>query len=205
MPGTRTYRSRGRTARSQETRARIMAAVRELLTEGTFHESSVEQVADRAGVSRATLYQHFPSRVDLVDSICYTLGSNPALVAIREAVRLDDVEDALVQTVELSVRFWSSEDAVLSQLYDVAAVDAGARAFVERQRSDRRSEIERLARNLAIDGRLPTGVTRPQAVAQLMVLTSYDAFRELRLAGLSDREIAKTLTRMARELLLPRS
>ena len=35
-----------------------MAAVRDLLAEGSFHESTVEEVAERAGISRATLYQH---------------------------------------------------------------------------------------------------------------------------------------------------
>ena len=45
-----------------------MEAVRELLQEGAFHESTVEQVAARAGVSRATVYQQFGSRVGLVDA-----------------------------------------------------------------------------------------------------------------------------------------
>src|SRR5437879_5298470 len=43
----------------RDTRKRIIGAVRALLEEGTFHESTVEEVAARAGVARATLYQHF--------------------------------------------------------------------------------------------------------------------------------------------------
>src|SRR4051812_12789865 len=65
MSTGRAYRARGRLSRSEQTRERIMAAVRELLAAGTFHESTVEQVADRAGIARATLYQHFRSRLDL--------------------------------------------------------------------------------------------------------------------------------------------
>jgi AcrR family transcriptional regulator len=82
--------ARRRTGRADATRARIVAAVRDLLTEGSFHESTVEQVATRAGVSRATLYQHFGTRLGLVDAMCETFDANPALMALRDVV---DVEE----------------------------------------------------------------------------------------------------------------
>jgi AcrR family transcriptional regulator len=179
-----------------------MAAVRDLLAEGTFHSCSVEQVADRAGVARATLYQHFRSRLDLVDAICETLAVNPALVAIREVVALPDVEAALDETIANSVRFWSSEDAILSQLYGVAAIDPAAQDLVDRQRADRRGELERLARRLRESRRLPPGMSERRALALLLVLTSYETFRELRIAGYADRDVARTLQESGRSLLL---
>jgi AcrR family transcriptional regulator len=178
------YRTRGRTKRSDETRARIVGAVRGLLEDGAFHESTVEQVADRAGVSRATLYQHFRSRLDLVDAICDDLAANPALVAIREVVDLDEL-------IANTVRFWSSEDAILGKLYEAAAIDPAAREFVDRQRADRRGEVQRLARHLGLDKR---------ALALLLVLTSYETFSELRRAGLSDRALSELLLETARGL-----
>jgi len=200
MPGAAAYRSR-RSDRPPQTRERIMAAVRELLAEGTFHQTPVEQVADRAGVSRATLYQHFRSRVDLVDAICDTFAANPALRELREAVEIDDLDAALAQTVALATRFWGSEDAVLGELYGVAAIDPAARALVERQRADRRGEMERLARRLRAGGRLRSGIGERRALQLLMVLTSYETFRELRLAGMAERDVAKTLQASARTLL----
>src|SRR6266496_203915 len=121
------YRARGRTTRSKETRTRIMDATRELLDEGSFHESTVEQVGERAGVSRATVYQHFPTRLDLVDAICDTFAENPALLGVRESVRLANLNHALAETIANCVRFWSSEDEVLAQLYGATAVDPAAR------------------------------------------------------------------------------
>src|SRR3954470_4819832 len=135
-------------SRTEKTRERITAAVRDLLAEGRFHESTAEQVADRAGVSRATLYQHFRSRVELVDEICDTFDANPALLALRKSVIADDPAAALAETIAHAVEFWSSEDAVLSQLYGVAAIDTAAADLVERQRRDRRSEMTRLVRHL---------------------------------------------------------
>jgi AcrR family transcriptional regulator len=199
MPA-RAYTTRRRPERTERTRERIVSAVHELLGEGTFHESTVEQVAERAGVSRATLYQHFNSRLELVDAICDTLGFNPALLAIRESIGLPDIEQALDETFANTVKFWSSEDRVLSQLYGVVAVDPAAQAFVDRQREDRRGEITRLARRLR-----RKGLSERAAFSTLMLLTSYDTFRELRLAGLSDRELTKTLQANGRALLLSAS
>src|SRR4051794_644363 len=136
MPTSSAYRGRGRQQRSLDTRARIMRAVRDLLADGTFHESTVEQVADRAGVSRATLYQHFRSRLELIDEMCDSFDANPALLALRESVTNEDPAAAVAETITHAVEFWSSEDAVLSQLYGVAAIDQAASDLVERQRSD---------------------------------------------------------------------
>jgi AcrR family transcriptional regulator len=195
---SRSYRARPKSGRSQATRDRINAAVRELLTEGAFHSSTVEQVAERAGVSRATLYQHFGSRFELIDAVCEKLNQNPALVEIRGIVDLPDAGEALDKLIALSIRFWSSEDSILDQLYGVAAVDPAARAFVDRQRADRRSELERLVRT----GRLGSGAAEQRALNLLLVLTGYDTFRELREAGLSDRQATSLLQDSARTLLL---
>jgi AcrR family transcriptional regulator len=123
----RAYRTRGRTAKGDETRRKIKAAVAELMAEGAFHDSTVEQVADRAGISRATLYQHFRSRLELVDAICERFDENPALLAIRAVVELPDADAALAETIAAGVRFWSSEDPILGQLYGVVAIDPAAR------------------------------------------------------------------------------
>ena len=197
---SRAYRTRGRSKRSAETREKIKTAVRELLTEGVFHESTVEEVADRAGVARATLYQHFRSRLELVDAICETFDENPALLRLRETVDDPDPDAALAGTIAHAMQFWSSEDPVLRHLYGVVSIDPAAHDLVERQRNDRRSELERLARNLARGGRLRT--TERRALALLLVLTSYETFRELREAGLTDRQLGATLHDTARDLLL---
>jgi len=197
---SRAYRTRGRSKRSAETREKIKTAVRELLAEGVFHESTVEEVADRAGVARATLYQHFRSRLELVDAICETFDENPALLRLRETVDDPDPDAALAGTIAHAMQFWSSEDPVLRHLYGVVSIDPAAHDLVERQRNDRRSELERLARNLAGGGRLRT--TERRALALLLVLTSYETFRELREAGLTDRQLGATLHDTARDLLL---
>jgi AcrR family transcriptional regulator len=197
------YRSRRRSDRTQATRQQIKTAVRELLAEGSFHASTVEEVADRAGVARATLYQHFRSRLELVDAICETFDENPALLQLRDTVELPDAHTALAETIALTVRFWSTEDPILRQLYGAAAVDSAAQALVDRQRGDRRNEYDRLVRNLHVAHNLRAGLTRQRALNLLLVLSSYDTYRELREAGLTDRQTTTLLQQTARDLLLP--
>ena len=154
-----------------------MEAVRELLQEGAFHESTVEQVAARAGVSRATVYQQFGSRVGLVDAICDSLD----LSAVEAS---PDVATLLKRSTD----FWAREETLLGQLYDAAAVDPAAREFVERQTRDRYRHLARW-----VDG---------AGLPILGLLTSFETYVELRRrAGLSQRQVVTHLQRAAAELL----
>lgn len=163
----------------------MLAAVHELLADGAFHTASVEDIAERAGVARATVYQQFGSRLGLVDAMCEEFDANPALLRIRDVATLDEF-------VALCVAFWSSEEPVLAQLYGVAAVDPAAADLVTRQRADRRRELERVLRAVA-----PKAVRR--ALPLLLVATSFETYVELRRhAGLGEREVTSTLQELAR-------
>lgn len=59
-------------------------------------------------------------------------------------------------------------------------------------------------RNLSRNARLRAGVTPRRALNLLLVLSSYDSYRELREAGQSDRQASALLQDAARELLLER-
>src|SRR5207244_10820239 len=105
-------------------------------------------------------------------------------------------------TIANFIRLWSSEDAGLHQLYGVAAIDPAAQNLVDRQRNDRRGELERLVNHLHRNGRLRDRTTA-RALNLLLVLTSYETFRELHEAGLSDRTLPSSHQQTAREPLPP--
>ncbi|HEX6700174.1 MAG TPA: helix-turn-helix domain-containing protein [Gaiellaceae bacterium] len=60
MPSTRTYELKRRAERQEETRQRIVGAAVELHTTVGPARTSVAAIAERAGVTRPTVYAHFP-------------------------------------------------------------------------------------------------------------------------------------------------
>jgi AcrR family transcriptional regulator len=198
----RAYRTRSRPSKSQRTRARIQEVVFEMLEAGRFHDSTMEEIAAEAGISRATLYQHFRSRVDLVDAICETFAVNPELVGAKSAVGIVDPVVALDQTIASSMRFWASVDGVLRELYGVVALDPAAAELVRRQREDRRSPMRPLAHNLHASHASRPGLSEARILERLMVMTSYETYCELRLAGRSTAQTVRDVQQIARELLV---
>ncbi|MEI6476215.1 MAG: TetR/AcrR family transcriptional regulator [Actinomycetes bacterium] len=48
-----------------ERRTQLLAAALEVFTAAGYHSAAMDEIADRAGVSKPVLYQHFPSKLDL--------------------------------------------------------------------------------------------------------------------------------------------
>src|SRR5581483_9129856 len=96
MATSRVYRQRRRAESTAETRRRIMDAVRDLLERGEFHRSSVEEIAERAGVARATLYQRYGPRLGLVHVIRQSFSENRSRGAHKAARELEDPAEAAV-------------------------------------------------------------------------------------------------------------
>ena len=56
--------SRGRMPRS-ERRQQLLDAAREVFVASGYHQAAMDDIAERAGVSKPVLYQHFPGKLDL--------------------------------------------------------------------------------------------------------------------------------------------
>jgi AcrR family transcriptional regulator len=64
-----------------ERRAILLSAALEVFTAAGYHSAAMDEIADRAGVSKPVLYQHFPSKLDLylavldlnIDSLVYDI------------------------------------------------------------------------------------------------------------------------------------
>ena len=56
-----------RTARlpKEQRRQQVLAAALEVFSTAGYHAASMDEIADRAGVSKPVLYQHFPGKLDL--------------------------------------------------------------------------------------------------------------------------------------------
>ena len=62
-------RAQRQDGRTTDTRARIQAAALQLFTQRGFQNTSLREIADLLGVTKAALYYHFPSKAELVRSL----------------------------------------------------------------------------------------------------------------------------------------
>ena len=116
QPGGRSERGSAGRPRSEEAHRAILGAAIELLAESGFSALTVEGVAQRAGVGKATIYRRWSSKVPLV------------VEAFRELPKLEDpdsgdVESDLVQMLERYLREYTQ-----SPLSGVVSSLAGERA-----------------------------------------------------------------------------
>jgi AcrR family transcriptional regulator len=79
-----------RTAR----RAQLLGAALEVFVQQGFHAAAMDDIADRAGVSKPVLYQHFPSKLELY----------VALLDQRSADLIGAVREALASTHDNKLR-----------------------------------------------------------------------------------------------------
>ena len=59
-----------------ETRARIFEVALELFLNQGYHETSMQQIADRLEITKAALYYHFASKSDIVGSLIEPLADD---------------------------------------------------------------------------------------------------------------------------------
>lgn len=91
-----------RSRRHAATREAIIAATQELLVEEHGWTVPMDRIAERAGISRRTLYRFFPTRDDLLEAAS-AAWDQPDELRNLEAPRLRDIEDYLAnQWVDLA-------------------------------------------------------------------------------------------------------
>jgi len=101
---TQTPEARPRAGRLPRTarRAQLLDVALEVFVDQGYHAASMDEIAERAGVSKPVLYQHFPGKLDL-----YT-----ALVSSAVDTVIDGVREALASTqdnserVQATMRLW---------------------------------------------------------------------------------------------------
>ncbi|SRR6266851_2053686 len=87
-----------RNARSRRSRAALLDATRELITEGGFDALTMAAVAERAGVSRRSAYLHFTTRAELVTALFGRLAETEDIGASLQ--RVWDSPDAVTALAE---------------------------------------------------------------------------------------------------------
>jgi AcrR family transcriptional regulator len=116
-------------------RRQLLGAAQEVFVAQGYHAAAMDDIAERAGVSKPVLYQHFPGKLELYLAL---LDEHAAQLEQR-------VRDALASTTDNRLRI----EASIAAYYDF--VDAGGGAFRLLFESDLRNEAavrERMERTV---------------------------------------------------------
>jgi len=91
-------------ARKQAQREQVVAAARALVAEGGFATTSIQAVADRAGVATGTVYRHFPSKAHLFVDVFAEASSREVQTMARAAEGHTTAAEAL----RAAINTWAS-------------------------------------------------------------------------------------------------
>lgn len=111
------------------TRARILEVAMELFLGQGYHATSMQQIANRLGITKAALYYHFASKSDIVGSLIEPLSGDLERVmerAEREERRRETRVVVLEGYLDVMLRY---RESLLFLVRDVAA---GSQDFYER-------------------------------------------------------------------------
>ncbi len=105
-------RPRGGRLPRRERRVQLLESALEVFVNHGYHSAAMDDIAERAGVSKPVLYQHFPGKLDLylalLDSSCDTI--------------IDNCRGALESTADNKLRV----EAAVGAFFDYVANDTGA-------------------------------------------------------------------------------
>jgi AcrR family transcriptional regulator len=184
--------STGRASRlpREQRRLQVLAAALEVFSATGYHAASMDDIADRAGVSKPVLYQHFPGKLDLY-------------LALLDA-GIADLEQACVHALTSTTDNWLRVSGVTNAYFDFIEDPTGAYRLVFE--SDLANEAQVSKRVEALDDMLAqaishviaedTGLSEDQArmlAAGLQGLTVNAARRWLRDGASITREDAVEL------------
>ena len=121
-------------------RAQLLSAAREVFVSQGYHSAAMDEIADRAGVSKPVLYQHFPGKLDLY----------VALLDDSSDVVIDAVRAALASTHDNKQRVAATMRAFYSY---VANAEGAFRLVFESDLTNEPLVKERLDRVRGLDRR----------------------------------------------------
>jgi TetR/AcrR family transcriptional regulator, regulator of cefoperazone and chloramphenicol sensitivity len=175
----RSYHSPRRQQQADETRQRVVEAARALFLERGFDGTTIDAVAEQAGVSAPTVYAAFGNKKGLVAGVLdrARFGATYAEVVQQAHATADPVE-RLGYVARIARSIYEAESAELDVLRGAGI--SPELVAMEREEEGARYESQRgMVEGLADAGRLRPGLDPERARDVLWALTSRGLFRGL--------------------------
>ena len=185
-----------------ETKRRIARAARQVFAEGGYAESSVEMVAQAAGVAVRTVYAAFGGKKPILAAICDEWLAESDVAGLAGELMEEADEDRRLELIaRLNRRQWELGQDVVPMLEAAAASDAEVARMLAGWKQQRAEMLGEAIRPLG--PRLRGGLDWQRAAAVVRALSAPEVYSELvNGAGWSPDGYEKWLVQLlVRELL----
>lgn len=186
-----------------ETRGAIARAARSLFAERGYAATSIEVVADEAGVAARTVYAIFGTKKAILGAICEEwLAEAGVMETVAQGLAVRDLRIRLTLVANSSRRQWESERGVRAMLEGAAASDADVARMIASWRNERARSFRTIVHGL--EGDLRSGMDGERAAAIIRALTGPEIYSELVTGeGWTPAEYEQWLARLLGDVLLP--
>ncbi|WP_067963987.1 TetR/AcrR family transcriptional regulator [Nocardiopsis trehalosi] len=145
-------------ARREATRQRLFEAAVTLISEQGFGATTVDQIAERAGVAKGTVYYNFAGKTELYTALL-EWGIQRLAARLREAAATGPPRAALTEVLRAELAFIGAHEALARLLLAEAwRTNRVWYATVGQLRSEAIGVISGLLDAMAADGDLPEGI-----------------------------------------------
>jgi AcrR family transcriptional regulator len=191
---SRQYRKTKRARQEQETRRRITEAAVELHRAVGPARTAITDIAKHAGVSRMTVYSHFPTEVDLLMACSTHWARSNQFPDPSSWAPIDDPAERLTIALEELYRWYGRKQDMLGKvLRDIHTVEALATVMDGLWSPWLRAIIQTLA-----VGWPAHRAGGDELMGALRLAVDFDTWRLLTGSGLDDRAAADLVARMLR-------
>ena len=198
----RPYRLGQRQATTEQTRARIINAARELLAESSgFSGFSIDAVAHKADVARMTVYHQFGSKIGLLEALSDSLAAHGGMEHLADAFRRPEPLDALDEYITVFSHFWSADRLVMRRLRALAALDPDFEHVIRTRDEWRRQGLRVIVQRFAEKHGRPAPEALDEAINVLFTLIGFECFDTLAGPTRGIEEVAPMMQRLARAAL----
>ena len=182
----------------------MVEAARALFADGGFHRVSLEEIARRADVARATVYHQFGSKTGLLAAVLKDFEGRAGLAGLAELVATAPTERLVRDVVTAGCRYWATDPPLARAVLAFAATDAAAGDLLAGHDAGRLRLLSQVVDRLVADGRLDGGCPPERALDVLWLLTGFAAYDELaRGRELPTDAVAALLADLAEQRIRP--
>lgn len=179
-PSKRPYRSQARAEAAGRTRASILEAGRFLFSRRGIDTTTIAQIAQRAGVSEATVYATVKSKSGLLHALMHEAIFGPRFQQAQQQLGgVTDPVRRIALTAHVARAIYEGESAELSLLMKSSVFSPELRRSQQSFETIRRQMQEERIAALFEARRARKGLTREEAAALLWMYTGREVYHKL--------------------------